>query len=300
MLRSHDRISARRLTVTMIVLIDLATGIFAVEGLHDRGMAEEARRFPLETPSTATSPYMPSLPPSQIIAGQDRASMVLIPAGEYMMGSLDGNADEAPRHAVYLDAFYLDRYEVTTAQYAMFLRKTHRAEPARWSEVHMVRDRDRPVIGVDWHDANAYCRYYHKRLPTEAEWEKAARGTDGRIYPWGNDDPTDQHANFNKCCSWDGYEILAEVGSLEAGKSPYGIYNMGGNVREWVEDWYDAHYYRDSPSRNPPGPPQGYWKVLRGGSWHSDADNLRATLRYRQAPEVRFNHIGFRCALGVG
>ncbi|MDE3018287.1 MAG: formylglycine-generating enzyme family protein [Nitrospirota bacterium] len=225
--------------------------------------------------------------------------MAVIPPGTYVMGSQDGDADEAPLHAVYLDAFYLDQYEVTTAQYAAFLHKTRRAEPARWSEVHWDHDRDRPVIGVDWYDADAYCRYYHKRLPTEAEWEKAARGTDGRIYPWGNDTPTDQQANFNKCCSWDSYEILAKVGSLEAGKSPYGIYNMGGNVREWVADWYDANYYGNSPSRNPPGPAQGYWKVLRGGSWHSDTDNLRASLRYRQAPEVRFNHIGFRCAQGV-
>ncbi|MDE3243897.1 MAG: SUMF1/EgtB/PvdO family nonheme iron enzyme, partial [Nitrospirota bacterium] len=111
--------------------------------------------------------------------------MAVIPPGTYVMGSQDGDADEAPLHAVYLDAFYLDQYEVTTAQYAAFLHKTRRAEPARWSEVHWDHDRDRPVIGVDWYDADAYCRYYHKRLPTEAEWEKAARGTDGRIYPWG-------------------------------------------------------------------------------------------------------------------
>lgn len=288
----------RRLKTTGSLLIGLVIGAVAMTTLDNHGIAEGTGPFPSNDPSHTTTapPYQPPPPSSSAMIGEDGASMQLILAGNFTMGSLDGNEDELPMHSVYLDSFYLDTYEVTTALYAKFLRNATRAEPARWDEVRPDRDRDRPVIGVHWHDADAYCRHFHKRLPTEAEWEKAARGTDGRSFPWGNDRPTNQLANFNKCCSWHSYETLATVGSLQAGQSPYGIYNLGGNVREWVADWYDAHYYTHSPSKNPAGPPHGRWKVLRGGSWHSDADNLRAALRYRQDPDLRFNHIGFRCA----
>lgn len=149
-----------------------------------------------------------------------------------------GSDEEKPSHRVYLDAFYIDKYELTTSRYAQFLKATRRKQPDHWNEVSMAAHRDRPVIGVDWHDADAYCRWSGKRLPTEAEWEKAARGTEGRQYPWGNERPTSRNANFGKCCDWKGYASLAPVGSLEAGKSPLGISDMAGNVYEWVADWY--------------------------------------------------------------
>jgi formylglycine-generating enzyme required for sulfatase activity len=229
------------------------------------------------------------------IIGKDGAPMVLVPAGEFMMGSND-SGDEKPPHRVHLDDYYIDKYEVTTTRYAAFLQATGRAAPARWNGVSQVSDGERPVIGVDWNGAEAYCRWAGKRLPTEAEWEKAARGTDGRKYPWGNDEPSSRYANFNKCCDWKGYATLTAVTEHDAGKSPYGAYDMAGNVWEWVADWYDGSYYQHSPTRNPTGPSSGSFRVIRGGSWLDDADFIRSAIRFNLFPESRDFVIGFRCA----
>lgn len=241
----------------------------------------------------------PSLPrqTGREIEGRDGAKMLLIPSGEFMMGSNE-NADEKPVHRVSLYDYYLDKYEVTMSRYAAFLQATGRATPARWNEASLVSDGDRPVIGVDWHDADAYCRYYGKRLPTEAEWEKAARGTDGRKYPWGNEEPTSRHAKYDQDgkASWTGYATLASVESYEAGKSPYGMYNMAGNVWEWVADWYNKTYYQSSPDRDPTGPSSGSFRVLRGGSWFHDAYNMRSANRDDYLPASRLYNLGFRCA----
>ena len=227
------------------------------------------------------------------ISGKDGAPMVLVPAGEFTMG-LDGwDADEKPAHRVFLDAFYMDKYEVTIAQYTKFMQETGREQPAQWKDVNPATDGARPVVGVTWHDADAYCRHYGKRLPTEAEWEKAARGADGRRFPWGHEEPTDRHAYFGAV--WIGYGTLLPVGSLEAGKSPYGIYDLAGNVWEWVADWYDMDYYKKSPDRNPTGPPRGGSKVLRGGSWYNMLYDLRSTNRYYYVPANKFFDLGFRC-----
>ncbi|MBI4402050.1 MAG: formylglycine-generating enzyme family protein [Nitrospirae bacterium] len=223
--------------------------------------------------------------------------MVLVTAGEFMMGSDDGRNDTKPIHRVYLDDYYMDKYEVTTSRYAAFMQATGRDHPENWNDVSQVSDGKRPVIGVDWHDANAYCLYYGKRLPTEAEWEKAARGTDGRKYPWGDEEPTSRHANFNKCCDWKGYATLTAVTKHDAGKSPYGAYDMAGNVAEWVADWYDMNYYQSSPDRNPTGPSSGSYRVIRGGSWRVFADHVRSANRgTRASPTYRGRAIGFRCA----
>jgi formylglycine-generating enzyme required for sulfatase activity len=221
--------------------------------------------------------------------------MVLVPAGAFTMGSNEVE-DEQPIHQVTLDAFYLDKFTVTTARYRRFLAAAKLEPPRHWDEVNPTRDAERPVIGVTWFMADQYCRWAGKRLPTEAEWEKAARGTDARLYPWGNAEPTAAHGNFGKM-RWIGYETLTPVGSFKAGDSPYGVSDMAGNVWEWVADWFDANYYRSSPARNPPGPAHGVAKSLRGAGWTYDGVVARAADRNRDDPTTQINSFGFRCAM---
>ncbi len=224
--------------------------------------------------------------------------MVEIPAGEFAMG-LDGVQaleDERPQHRVWLRTFFIDLHEVTTAQYASFFAATNRAAPWQWDTVDLTQHGDRPVIGVDWSDADAYCRLKGKRLPTEAEWEKSARGTDGRLYPWGNRAPTKDLANFALGARFSYSQVLMPVQSYEHAKSPYGLYHMAGNVWEWVQDWYAVNYYEASPEQNPQGPEQGQFKVLRGGSWSDLPKYLLTYGRFRLLPETRNSYTGFRCA----
>ena len=176
------------------------------------------------------------------------------------------------------------------------MRTSGRKAPEYWNYAKRVGNKEKPVVGVDWHDANAYCTHYGKRLPTEAEWEKAARGTDGRLYPWGNAQPTKRHANFAQGLDFKDYGVLTNVGSREAGKSPYGVYDMAGNVWEWTADWYEEFYYDRSPDRNPTGPSSGESKVLRGGSWIVRWIYIRSVGRLWYAPADRDDDVGFRCA----
>ena len=173
--------------------------------------------------------------------------MVLVPAGEFAMGSEEGNPDALPVHTVYLDSYYLDRYEVTNAQYQGFVTATRRTQ-SRFTDDSNFNDPRQPVAGVTWSDAGDYCEWAGLRLPTEAEWEKAARGVDGLTYPWGNGSPDGTHANFadvNSEFAWrdssadDGYSFTAPVGSYPAGASPYGVHDLAGNLWEWLADWYD-------------------------------------------------------------
>jgi formylglycine-generating enzyme required for sulfatase activity len=229
------------------------------------------------------------------LAKQDERSMVLVPAGEFLMGSWTGDVDEQPMRRVYLDAFFMDKDQLVVGQYAKFLEATSHSVPPEWNIMSRAMHKNRPVVNVGWADAAAYCKWAGKRLPTEAEWEKAARGTDGRLYPWGNDPPTPLHANYGKTGS-NSHGTLAPVGMLEDGKSPYGIYDMAGNVWEWVSDWYGADYYKTGPLQNPTGPPTGDYKVIRGGSWGSGPEGLRAAEREIHLPSFRGSGTGFRCA----
>jgi formylglycine-generating enzyme required for sulfatase activity len=224
--------------------------------------------------------------------------MALIPGGPFEMGAAGTQAleDERPLHRVTLDAFTMDVHEVTTSQYGAFLSATGRVAPWLWETVSVARHSDRPVIGVDWNDADAYCRWKGKRLPTEAEWEKAARGVDGRLYPWGNLVPTKEVANFAIGARFSYSQALMPVQSYESGKSPFGLYQMAGNVGEWVSDWYSANYYERSPETNPSGPENGQFKVLRGGSWSDLPKYLLTYGRFKLPPETRNSYIGFRCA----
>ncbi len=224
--------------------------------------------------------------------------MVLIPAGEFPMGSMQGSANakraEGPQRMVYLDAYDMDVYEVTTKYYAKFLEVTHMPAPLAWSQVDLAKHGDRPVVGVTWDEASAYCKWVGKRLPTEAEWEKAARGTDGRSYPWGNEVPTSDRATLTK--HWEGYDTPTPVGSLEGGKSPYGLYDMAGNVMEWVSDWYDQRYYDTAPAKNPKGPETGKAGVVRGGGWGFLPTDARSARRIYPSRDTQCRNIGFRCA----
>ena len=225
---------------------------------------------------------------------QDR-SMVLVPAGEFIMGSSTGEADERPERRVYLDAFFMDQDHTTVEQYAKFLEATSHDAPPEWNIMSRAMHQKRPVVNVEWADAAAYCTWAGKRQPTEAEWEKAARGTDGRIYPWGNESPTRVHANFRKE-TWSNHYVLSTVGSYEDGKSPSGINDMAGNVWEWVSDWYDSEYYMTAPLRNPTGSAAGMSKVVRGGSWGSGPEGLRSAKRETHVPSFQGYGTGFRCA----
>ena len=224
--------------------------------------------------------------------------MAYVPAGEFTMGSEEGDADERPVHTVYLDTYFIDQYEVTRAQYQEFMEATGRDAPYRWDEAFYPHPDD-AVAGASWFDARDYCAWCGKRLPTEAEWEKAARGTDGGRYPWGDDPPTPERLNASFETSAFRYP---SVGRYPLGVSPYGCCDMAGNVREWVADWYSRGYYRESPYRNPPGPVQGEFRVLRGGSFIQDPEEARCANRESGYPPGNpyMPYQGFRCAKDIG
>ena len=237
----------------------------------------------------------------------DSAPMVLIPAGPFTMGSDDGPHNERPAHTVTLDAYSIDRYEVTLGLYRKFLEEGKYDAPPTWDDEAATLVGDRPAIGMRWESAAAYCRWAGKRLPTEAEWEKAARGTDGRRYPWGEMQPFVDIANYNRGM-WvsETITLMAVPGGLEGmsvrhglkegGKSPFGVFHMAGNAAEWVADWYERDYYQKSPERNPSGPMTGEKRVLRGGSWADVPSALRTTARFSAEPNFEDRTIGFRCA----
>lgn len=223
--------------------------------------------------------------------GRDGMPLALVPAGLFTMGD-----DElAPLREVYVDAFYMDTFEVSVAQYAKFLDATGRANaPEDWSDLDRRLHGDKPVVNIDWQDANAYCRWVGRRLPTSAEWEKAARGTDARRYPWGASAPTLDLANFQNT-SPETYDGLAAVGAHPRGRSPYGVEDLAGNAAEWVWDWFSESYKRGD-TRNPRGPDEGFHKEVRGGGRHDHEQNLVLTNRFHAEPEYRAADIGFRCA----
>jgi formylglycine-generating enzyme required for sulfatase activity len=236
--------------------------------------------------------YLANRQPSRETTGKDGAPAMLIVAGNFTMG----DDEEAPLREIYVDAFYLDKYEVTTSRYAKFLQVTGSANPPEgWEEVNLESGGNLPVVGVDWRDADTYCRWAGKRLPTEAEWEKGARGTDGRAYPWGNEEPTPARANFGKSAPSPYQGGLSPVGSHAAGKSPYDAEDLAGNVSEWVADWFAESFDRGDV-RNPKGPETGTGKVIRGGGWYDPGDKIKSTKRYHARPAARADDIGFRCA----
>ncbi len=237
---------------------------------------------------------------SKQVSSVDGMMMVYVPAGDFLMGSSneEGYSDEHPQHTVYLVAYWIDQTEVTNAMYEKCVNAGACTAPSgtysatRSSYYGNKAYDDYPVIFVSWDQANAYCQWVGRELPTEAQWEKAARGADGRIYPWGNQAADSSLANYNSNVG-----DTAEVGSYPAGTSPYGAMDMAGNVWEWVADWYSDAYYSQSPTNNPSGPASGQYRFLRGGSWFYDEYDIRSAVRYWNPPSSADNNLGFRCCL---
>ena len=258
--------------------------------------------LPSETPTLELIPTEVSSPtptPTSLpieIMDDKGAEMVLVQEGEFPMGSNDSSSSGVkPAHQVYLDTFYIDKYEVTNALYKACVGAGVCDQPTDTTRYDNSQYAQHPVVDVNWNMAKAYCEWRSARLPTEAEWEKAARGTDGRSYPWGEGIDCN-HANY-----YDGDKFrvgsTAPVGSYESGKSPFGAYDMTGNVYEWVSDWYDENYYATSPKSNPTGPMDGISRVLRGGSWSFWINlNLRSFIRSWGPTEYSGHYVGFRCA----
>lgn len=281
-----------------------------------------ANGFRCATSSVATAAQTENTPiPTREIVSQvspvDGMNMVHVPAGEFVMGSDYFEKDEKPAHIVYLDAFWIDQYEVTNGMYAKCIEANACPSPMpddmSWTFSSSAAEEftlsgpsaskffeqlandpefsNQPVTHIWWDYANDYCSWAGRRLPTEAEWEKAARGLDERTYPWG-EQVSCTKANFFSCVG-----APLRVGSLEAGQSPYGAYDMAGNVMEWVADWYSSAYYQNSPYENPLGPGAGLYRVIRGGSWKNQEDSARSTNRPGNLSSVPIDFIGFRCAI---
>ena len=252
----------------------------------------EKMRPPANGSPAVKAPALPPLPVT--ITGNDGAPMVLVPAGEFTMGSEQGDDDEQPVHRVVLDRFYLDTFEVTNGRFAKFVAAIQSEPPWGFADQETpVVQAERPVRWVNWLEATGYCLWAGKRLPSEAEWEKAARGTDGRTYPWGNEPPTAAHAVFGLK---EGDETVSPIGNRDAGSSPYGVHDLAGNLYEWVTDWYDDAFYTQSVPSNPRGPVEGTAKVQRGGSYINSPYRLRSAFRTKSDPTEHDPHVGFRCA----
>jgi formylglycine-generating enzyme required for sulfatase activity len=332
---------ARASRLALGVTLGLSLAVPAVALIALLGDAEQVTLFSDPLPETVAQPI-----PAAPITDAGHPGMVLVPAGPFIMGTLNEaqrrpivgspQGDEQPVRTVYLDAFYIDRTEVTNAEFARFVAATRHVTDAEqygagqiwgpngWFEQEGAQWRhpmgpgdsidgldEHPVVQVSWNDATAFCAWSGKRLPREAEWEKAARGVDARDYPWGVDfDPTKLNycdagcfeLPHNDSSASDGHARTAPVGSFPAGASPYGALDMVGNAWEWVQDWYDSGYYATMPSVNPPGPERSAGigatehRVVRGGSWTSEPDFTRTTSRSYDPPTNTYFGVGFRCA----
>jgi formylglycine-generating enzyme required for sulfatase activity len=260
---------------------------------------------PTNIPTDSPTPiviitFTPTVLPSEIMDEQG-VPMALVPEGKFTMGSTDNFSNENPTHLVNLTSFYIDKYEVTNRNYNLCVQKGECLPPKkRGSKTHESYFGNPefdyyPVIYVTWDMARTYCQWRGARLPSEAEWEKAARGADGRMYPWG-DTIRNTESNYNGLMG-----DLAVVGTYNSGVSPYGLFDMAGNAQEWVSDWYQENYYSSlfGDVKNPQGPLTGAERVIRGGSWDAGKNFIRTTYRFKSLPSVSFYNISFRCAKDV-
>jgi eukaryotic-like serine/threonine-protein kinase len=259
---------------------------------------------PPKKPVVTLPVYMVEPPPPKAKVtpgkGKDPCPMVLVPEGAFLRGSLPGQGedDEMPQRGITLDAFYLDTYAVSVAQYRRCFETKACTEPdteklCNWGQPD--RD-DHPINCVSWEQARSYCAWAGKRLPTEAEREKATRGTDGRAFTWGAKLPDCSLANYDKGGEHYCQGQTVPITAFPNAKSPYGAVQLAGNVYEWAADWYGKEYYHESAARNPIGPATGKHRVVRGGSWFNPPPDLRSALRGLIPPGMRLNYVGFRCA----
>jgi formylglycine-generating enzyme len=233
----------------------------------------------------------------ETFVGDDGREMVLVPEGIFSRGSDSGGFDEKPAQEIYLDAFYIDKYEVSVKEYNKYRKAASYVKPSVpffKGDQALMDVPSHAVVGVSWHDATNYCTWAGKRLLTEAEWEKAARGTHGLKFPWGNK-VLPKRANL--AGTGDGFKYMAPIGSYPMGRSVYGVYDMAGNVSEWVNDFYDQFYYQSAPIMNPKGPEKSDTHVFKGGSWDASRVDIRTSKRFPATPGRKDSILGFRCGL---
>lgn len=304
-------------------------GRFRSAGEVRRALEKIRKISPQASIPVCTKPALPTAPPATrpapvatacissestlpsscrwMINSLDGAAMIFIPDGEFLMGSLpgEGSRDEQPSHRVCLNAYWLYKYPVINRQFMLFTQQTGYKAEGDWKRSCTSESYSHPVVRISWNDADAYCRWVRGVLPSEAEWEFAARGSDGRLYPWGNEWDEDR-------CRWSRAHSVAKIrkaksgttlvtgctaqpGTYPEGVSPFGLHDMAGNVWEWCSDWYDERYYQGSSLFNPPGPPAGIHKVVRGGSWFTEnPQSLTTTARFWKRPELGDDTVGFR------
>jgi formylglycine-generating enzyme required for sulfatase activity len=289
--------------VSAVVLLVIAVlGINAFKGAKGSGSEQtpSATQTFTPMPTLTLAPLKSKYKAGSALTGRDGMTMLYVPTGDFTMGSDSFIDDSKPAHKVYINGFWIDKTEVSNQMYSSCVQDGACNPPGgmdsstRSSYYGNPEYKFYPVIYVSWDDAKTYCKWAGRRLPTEAEWEKAARGTDGRVYPWGNNDPTSLFLNFNGLL-----RDTSKVDSFSKGASFYGALNMAGNVWEWVADWYDSVYYRSSPTSNPLGSDMGSFRVRRGGSWddYLGGDDVRSTYRDKGVPSsTSLNNVGIRCA----
>ena len=290
--------------ILMIVLTLVLGGAMVYESIKGNAIGEKTKGIATKEKKMTPLPLKDYSVYKTIIGG-DGETMVFIPAGIFPLGSgEEGDFDEQPQRIIFLDAYYIDQYEVTNKNYKRFASMVGRRPlpeiPVFEDDITRLQRDEQPVVGVTWLEAVAYCKWAGKRLPTEAAWEKAARGTEERIWPWGDRfDPVLANGRGEE----DGFKYSAPVGRFEQGRSFYGLYDMAGNVSEWVSDWYDQFFYKVAPDRNPKGPDTSDITsvlIYRGGSYVSNAHDLRTSKRFGGAhPKRGESTVGIRCARDV-
>ncbi len=309
----------------LLLLLFIATS-FYWRSSQNVYVAPEPRYESLAVINSTPTPVPLPTPVKTTIRDQDGQEMVMIPAGEFLMGSAETDLlagdDEKPQHTIYLDTFWIDKTEITWGQYQQCV-ETGVCTPTRTRGVNYQQcvengvcapvevedgvsiDDLMPVVAVTWEQASTYCKWVGARLPTEAEWEKSARGTDGRLYPWGNEFDGKRLNYCDKQCvaDWrdrtldDGYRYAAPIGRFPEGVSPYGVLDMSGNVWEWTADWYAPDSYANLAYKNPTGPDIGDQRVIRGGSWTYHPKSIRVAKRYRDTQTSSHDNNGFRCVM---